>query len=221
VFPKLWADPVITFFLAPYNKEPKSPEQIKDKMDKPGKINRMLGKEYIWKSLGGVPGIFSTYAGFLQMSDLDGQMIFPLKQNKPFLYLTITQRITPIIRSGNTISHFEFESGTPTAFYSIEQKKDPETKLMFWDVQRALLPNDNHIPLETIVIFANPCYILVPEGITLTPESPNWTLPTLYVKKGIALADNALYVLNLSQYFGSLLNIYKKEKKGYISHLVY
>ena len=69
-----------------------------------------------------ISGIFATYGGFLTVSDLNGEITFPRKHRKPFIYLIITEKMSPIIRSGNTIDHWELVEDTPVEMYKFEQK---------------------------------------------------------------------------------------------------
>lgn len=182
-----------------------------------------LAKYHIKKFMAdaAVRGIFSTYAGFLETSNLMGQTTFPLLHTKPFIYIIITPKITPIIMTGNTIHHWEVENLTEAAIYKAEMVKDPETGLYYWDMQQAQLPNPPIIPSEAITIIADPAYIIVPTGITLTQESPHMILPTLYVKKGITTSNEALYTLNVRHFFGALHYLTNKQPAHYSIHLVY
>jgi hypothetical protein len=163
-----------------------------------------------------ITGIFSSYFGYLNASDHNGQTSFPRKQSKPLLHLVITNKITPIIMFQYTISHWELVPGTPAVMYSCEQKEDPETRLVFWDVKEEPLPSNNQIPLQdALIIIAKPTNIIVPTGITLTEQSANLILPEMYVKKGIQTTRNALYILDLSLFFQPINILYKKAKSSY------
>ncbi len=160
-------------------------------------------------------GIFASYAGFIEASDVKGQLTFPRKHARPFLYVIITSQVTPIMMLQNTIHHWEIPSGVPYAVYTYERKKDEETKKYFWDIQRIEELKDNIIPLESLIIFAQPHYIYIPTGITLTTNNPNLILPDIYVKKGFNLIKNSLYVLNLNQYLGQVNRQYQKKPTSY------
>lgn len=162
-----------------------------------------------------ISGIFGTYAGYLNVSDYYGNMIFPRLQTSMLLYVIITSKMTPIVMLGNTIDHWEFEEGTPAIMYQFEQKLDEESKLHYWDVQQVDLPKDNIIPsTKSIVIIAKPQDIYVPLGITPVASTTHLVLPDLYVKKTINKHSTALYLLNLSMFFGTLYEKTKAEKKN-------
>lgn len=160
-------------------------------------------------------GIFATYAGYVHASDVKGQLTFPRKHTRPFLYVIVSNNIIPIIMLKNTIHHWEIAPGAPYAAYTFERKKDEETKQYFWDVQRIKNLKDNVIPLESLLIFSQPDYIYIPTGITLTKNNPNLILPDIYVKKGFNLIKNSLYVLNLNQYLGQTNIQYQKKPTSY------
>ena len=218
--PILGAEQLITLFLKPYPvvSIPDASKKLANKLHRPGKIARNQSKNYLPPP---ISGIFATYGGFLTVSDLQGEISFPRKHSKPFIYLIISERITPIIMSGNTIHHWELQEGIPAAIYKIEQKIDPDTKINFWEITKEPAPANNQLPLESITLIADPKYIYIPLGITIFNPAPNLLLPDIYIKKGINLTENALYILNLTHYFGALLPIYKKDKDRYSRHLTY
>ncbi len=219
LFIKLNADHVITMFMEPYPLMAQSQQArvFINKLKKPGKI----AKEHI-KALGSNPitkGIFSTYGGYLAMSNNDGQTTFARKHVLPVIYLLITNKITPVLMAGNTIHHWEIEQKTPAKMYKVERLHDETEEIYYWLVQQVPLPENNRIPLEAITILAKPKHIYVPEGITLTQDSPNLILPSIFIKKGIKTNTNALYILNLRQFFGQLYPTYKKEVARYLSQI--
>lgn len=206
----LKADPVITLIMEPYPMLNDSPEAEKavNKLKKPGRISK-LGL----KSLGQSPitkGIFSTYGGWLAMSNRDGQTTFLRKHITPIIYLIVTSKITPMLMAGNTIHHWAIEEKTDAKMYKMERLHDTNQDLSYWLTEEVPLPDKGILPNESITILAKPQNVFVPEGITLTEDSPNLILPTIYIKKGIKINTNALYILNLRQFFGPLHTAYKK-----------
>jgi hypothetical protein len=160
-------------------------------------------------------GIFATYAGFLNVSDCDGQVQFPRKQEQPLLHLLITDHITPIMINGMTVDHWELVPQKAANFYTIELKQDPETHLYFWQATHATLPANSIIPLDTIIIFANAHDIYLPTGITLADNTPNFVLPSLYIKEHVNITSLDLYVLNVKHFFSALRFLFQKQDSGY------
>ena len=113
----------------------------------------------------------------------------------------------------NTIHHWELNKGEPVKIILAEQKEDHETGLLYWDLQEAPIPVDNVIPLASITILARPENIYIPLGATVTNPSPHLLLPDIYVKPGINKIAEALYMLNLNLFFGTLSIQYKLDKK--------
>lgn len=216
----LFAEQLITAFLKPYPEiSPQSAtEKLAPKLGKPGKLSSNRAKHILPAS---VSGIFASYGGFLIVSDLNGELSFPRKHTKPFVYLLITEKLTPIIQSGNTIHHWELEQEVPVAMYKIEQKWDEQIKVNYWDVSQIPVPENNRVPLESLAIFVDPKYVYVPLGISLLKESPHLILPDIYIKKGINLTATALFIINITHYFGSILPLYKKQTDRYSRHLTY
>ena len=204
-----WADPIISLFVRPYPNAHITAQKIK----KVGKIARHMIEGIADYQI--TAGIFSTYAGYLNISDIDGQIIFPRKHANPIIQLVITTRITPVLMFEKTIHHWELVPGIPTQMYTFERKFDKETKTFYWDVQPAEPPENNIVPLSALVIFAKPRYFYIPTGITITDDNPNFILPSIYARKGIKITANALYVFNLSHFFGQLLYRYKKRTNRY------
>jgi hypothetical protein len=203
---------IITFFFRPYP-HVYTPEQIAQKLVKPGKIAQLTIHKAQESLL--VAGIFSTYSGYLTASDLDGQTIFPQQHEDPFIFIIVTQKISPIVMFGNTIHHWEFEEGTLVAMYSVEKMYAQETGEYLWNIEQVSVPENNRIPLESITIIAKPKNIYVPLGTTRTLPGPQVLLPDMYVKKGIMKAENALYILNLRNFFGVITPLLEKNKTQY------
>ena len=162
-------------------------------------------------------GIFSFYAGYSNISN--GQITFPRRHQKPkFLYL-IANKIKPSFMFPNTIQHFEISKGTSAAMYSVNLKKDQETKLHFWEVKLADIPEDRIIPSNTIVILAKPKNIFVPEGITPTTNIQQLLLPDIYAKKTINKVANAMFAINVRHFWGTI-RMSSQQKNAITSKLI-
>ena len=219
----IYADKLLMLTFQPYPSfnEPslEKAERKAQKMQQPGYLAKYHIKKFMADTA--IRGIFSTYAGFLEASNIIGQTTYPLLHSKPFIYIIITPKITPIIMTANTIHHWEIEEPEHAAIYKAEFMKDPDTGLYYWDMQEAKLPSSPIIPAESVTIIADPTYIVVPTGITLTQESPHMIIPPLYVKKGINTSKETLYALNVRHFFGALHYLTNKQPTHYSIHLVY
>ncbi len=212
---QLSADHVITFFIRPYPYAQSTNEAQKliKKLRKPGK----LAKYHLKKLSHEAPtaGIFCTYAGFMDLSNRIGQITFPLKQPDPELSFVITNRIYPMLMAGNTIHHWEIMPGSKAAQYSVKRQKDEQTGLWYWHVKKAEVPENRIVPVTSILIFAKPKNIFIPEGITQTIDNLNLVLPTVYSRKNINIMHNALFVLSNRQFFASGTPDIKRDGKMY------
>ena len=205
---------IISFFIQQTNfNAPDEPDKFNEMVATPGKVSSKIAKSIAAPSH---RGIFVTYGGYLVVSDFNGQVTFPRMQQKPNLTLIVTESIEPVIMLGNTIHHWE-HLNIPIATYSIEKKQDPQTEIYYWDVKQIPEPKKKIIPIPSIVIFAKPKNIIVPLGITVTDESQNLILPTLYSTKNINELEPSLAVLKVRQFFGPIIKTNKKENNTYYS----
>lgn len=156
-----------------------------------------------------VGGIFATYAGFVEPSSpYDGGIIFPLKHVKPSFHFIISKQIEPIIMLGRTVHHWEELPKIEAKSYLIEQHQDPDTKLYYWQVTKEALPDDK-IPLNSIVLFANPHDVHIPEGITLATNDPQLELPDVYINDDYDPIRAALRLLKVNHFFRLIKPTYK------------
>ena len=213
---------VITFFVKryPYTKKELLPNVIVKKATKL-KIHSTIPRYVLHHlfSLSGHIGIIATYAGYVVYSDSIGQVTFTRKHQEPFVDLVITKKIVPVMIGDKIIHHWEIPPNTQAAMYRIEKKQDKQTNLFFWQITPGQIPADGKISLESIVLFSKPENIYVPTGITITQDSPNLVLPTLYVKKGFDSVQNALYTINIRQFFETPQYVYKNTPYGYAKQL--
>jgi len=197
---------IITFFMRPYPyiyKEKKITQEYADKKSKklqqPGKIAKYTLRSILKTNT--ASGIFCTYKGQLAISNSNGQVNFVRRQEEPNLQLLITPRIEPFLKKQQIIDHWELERNVPAELYSISLMKDKDTEISFWNIEKVDPIPDKTIDLDTIIIFAEPSHIFVPEGISIVRRSPQLILPDIYVKKNIDKLSTSLYVLNLKRFF--------------------
>lgn len=195
----------------------KEADSINKKLTIPGKYEARRARNPFEQSVS--TGVLATYFGYMDVSDLNGNITFPREHEKPLLNLIITPRISPVMMFSKTVHHWELEAGQQVLAYVIERKEDPETKLLFWDVQEAYPPKNNRLPLNTIIILAEPKYVYVPTGITLTNTNPQLILPDIYIKKGISRVTGPLDTLNVKHFFGSVYYLQKTEDLYYVSQI--
>jgi hypothetical protein len=136
-------------------------------------------------------------------------------QQKPDFLFIVTPQIKPVFMLESTIHHWELLPNLQSKIYSVIRKKDASTGEFYWDVQEAARPRKNIIPLNAIVILSKPDSIVLPLGITLTPNNPQLVLPSLYAHYSLNRVSSTLEALKIKNFFGPIKYIYKKYDDKY------
>lgn len=211
------SDNIITMSLLKYpylklsNKDPQFLEKLSKKLKQPGYLSSKPKKHLKNKA---VPGVMAIYAGQVTLSNDNGQIIFPRLQQKPLVNILISKGIKPAyIIAPSTVHNWMIDTAHSSIMYIMQLKQDPTTQLYYFETNLAPLPKDNNIPLETIIIIANPTDIFVPEGATLTDFSPNLTLPPIFIKREFCFIFNSLATLAIKQYFTQTASTFQTENQ--------
>lgn len=153
-------------------------------------------------------GFVAIYSGFMDISDRDGLISFPLRHVTPKLNIAITEQINLVKVKENTIAHREFlpPDKVQTKLYNLEQKEDvdpedPTKKTQYWSVKEIPLPTDHKINPLTLVIFAKPSNIYVPVGDFMSVESSHLVLPEIYVIGNKNQSNILFQTLDITRYF--------------------
>lgn len=166
-------------------------------------------------------GIYSTYAGFVTISDHWGQIRFPRKHQKAKIKLLVTQEIIPIFMTNKIIDHFEIDISSPAVLYEMSEVKNLKKNTSNWKTKQIKIPNNRIISLDTIILFAKPGQIYIPEGEEPFIEGPQLKLPKIYATNKITINFNALYMLRIRQFFAPLREIDKIGPQEVSSQLNY
>jgi len=209
---------VITMFLQNYPtfKAPLD-EQTRDiyskKLKQPGYLYKKIVKSKRIQT--GARGIMGIYLGYVSLSDHNGQMIFPRKHQKAAVNFLVTKGIKPVYMiAPDTIHNWMLDKKQPSQMYRIELHHDTPTELYYLEAKKIDLPKDDMIPLDTIIMIANPKNVVLPEGATITNYSSNLILPNIYIKSNFNFLYNALYTLSIKQYFEQINQEYKHEDQS-------
>ncbi len=154
-------------------------------------------------------GFTAVYGGYMDISDPDGLIAFPLRHATPKIYLAISPGMQLINIKGETFSHREFVLNQPLQIYEFELKKD-EKQNSFWDVKEVPAPADRKINPLSVIILTNPQNLFVPQGHFLSTDNVQLILPDIYV---IGRAHNEaalLQSLDLRRYFEPTVDEEKK-----------
>jgi hypothetical protein len=159
-----------------------------------------------------INNIYGIYNGNLARSNDIGLLTFPRTTQKEDFVFIVTPEIKPTFLLSNTIKQWKIVKPEETAFFQIKKHKDPETKLHYWKVLQISQPKKNIVPIQSIVIIAKPKNIYVPLGATPTTKYPNLVLPPFYAKRTLDRIHNALFVLNIKQFFAPVRVQTKSDK---------
>jgi hypothetical protein len=186
----------------------------------PGKINHKLMKgafrKYFTPKLS---GFIATYSGYMDISNKDGLLMFPLRHATPKIYIALSPAIELVKVLGETISHRQFTLNTESKLYLFERKLDKK-KNAYWDVAEAKVPSDRKINPITLVIFAKIKNVVVPEGDFLTTESSHLILPDIYVTGNFDQEKILLHALDLKRYFETITADEKKAGENALQKMV-
>lgn len=176
----------------------------------PGQISQNIvsnsRRKFLTPSLS---GFLAAYGGYMDISDKDGEIIFPRHQAAAKIYVALAPAIKLVQVKGNTFSHQEFEFGDESKLYVFERKID-RNKTTYWNVKETKIPKDKKINPITIVIFANPNNMYIPQGDFISEESGNLILPTIYVIGDTDQGKIFLQALDLKCYFERITKENKK-----------
>lgn len=170
------------------------------------------------KELISIPDLRVTYFGWTTVSDNKGQIVLPLKKTQSGITLIITPAIKPVLLNDALVSYFVLDA--PATSYKINEFKDEKAKKSYWQITKSKLEKNKKIPVDAIVILANPENIDLKNMQPMTPN-PNTVLPKLDINPKILkdMDDLALNFIEISNYF-SVLNMQKKVTDKTISNIL-
>ncbi|MCK4517538.1 hypothetical protein KAT92_02095 [Candidatus Babeliales bacterium] len=180
----------------------------KDSVD----IGRKLLKNGFSRLLPKISGFAALYGGYVDYSDQDGTINFPLLHEKPKAYVLITPAIDVIGVYGETISHKSLKEKTPAKLYRFERKED-KNKISYWRVTKKELPKNGKINPIAIVLLSKVKNIVIPTGDFIATDNPNLSLPNIYVVGNIDNTKSLLNFLDMRKYFEQIELEEKSDKQ--------
>jgi hypothetical protein len=177
-----------------------------------GKMTRKVIKSMVRAPL--QSGIPVVYNGFWTVSDNSGRVAFRRDQSEPIIHILITDKIRPLIYHGQTVDHLQITDETNVVLYKLSRVQDPITKLYVWKIEPIKVTPGMRVPEFTLIIFADPKTIIVPQHAVPTVNSPHLFLPTLGVTKRSPIA----YVMNILKtnvYLRRVSQEYRENKDRY------
>ncbi|MFA6263410.1 MAG: hypothetical protein WCW33_01225 [Candidatus Babeliales bacterium] len=145
-------------------------------------------------------GFACIYGGYMDFSDPDGLISFPLRHTTPKVYIVITPRIELVNIKENTFSHRKFVPGVPAIIYTCERKTDTKNNL-YWHVTTEKIPANLIINPLALVIISHPNNIYISQGDAMCTNGGQMVLPPFYV---VGRNDNEAavsYALGIRRFF--------------------
>lgn len=212
---KIEASPTITFFFKPFVDDM---DKVTQKIKKPGH----LAKAKVRGIIDHIPvaGLLVTYGGYIDSSNYNGEIAFPRKHQSSDITIVVTTEMAPVPLFENTILHWNLIPGTAAAMYSCRQTYNERKEEYSWNMEKVALPADNKIPLSAIVIIAKPKNIMINEGMTVTNATANLVLPDVYVRKGINIIENNMYMLTIRHLFKPVEEEERPEPFRMLTHVI-
>lgn len=162
----------------------------------PSRVNNKFLNSELQKLLKpNLEGFIALYSGYMDYSNTDGLISFPLRHTDDKLYVAITPKINLVKIKDQTISHAEYitDQKIKTEIYKFEKKQDNKGNF-FWQSTKQTVPNNKRINPLTVVILSKPKNFYVTIGDFLSNDS-----------KQVVLNEN-IYVLGATDKNAILLN---------------
>lgn len=185
-----------------------APDSIVRSIQKEAAVPDALAKEAMLPSLSGVTAM---YGGYIDTSNKDGLISFPLRHATPKLYIAVTPRVSMVRTQGNTYSHREYvnDPQNPVALYQLDLKKDEKNR-HYWSIQQITVPADKKVNPLTVVLLADPASILIPQGNYMTGENVQLVFNDVYLLNRTSVETSLLQCLDHSRFFEPIKFEFKK-----------
>jgi hypothetical protein len=164
-------------------------------------------------------GFACIYGGYMDMSDLDGLISFPLRHTMPKVYVVVTPRVELVNIKENTFSHRKFVPNTPAVIYACERKADAKNNL-YWQVTIEKIPANMMINPLALVIISQPHNIYINQGDFMCTDGGQMVLPPFYV---VGRNDNETavsYILSIKRFFEPITKEWKKATESTTQQII-
>lgn len=152
------------------------------KQKTPKQFNQKLLKSEIRALLKPVLSNYAaTYGGYIDISDKNGLISFPLRHQGDKVSVALTQSFEPILFEGNTISHIIFNQDTKMYLF---EKKTGKKEQVYWEVTEQPIEKGKKNAPTTIVILTNINNIAIIPGSYLTTKTVQFVLPNAFFVVG-------------------------------------
>ena len=156
-----------------------------------------------------------TYGGYFTSSNRNGLIVLPRKTETESFNILVTPTILPVMPILNNVSHWQIPTQNSAVMYNVTLTNDAKSNQLQWHTITKLIPADGHIPLHTIIIFADPSSVDMVTGTTTTQFSSQLILPSIYVTKPLLHNNLATFLPNNRPFLGKLETAYTMTPYGY------
>lgn len=157
----------------------------------------------------------ATYGGFFTSSNHNGEIVLPRKTQVLDFYVLIANQIKPVLNILNNVSYLQIPTGTLATMYHITTEINPLTDKAEWLTTVTEIPEDQQVPLHTIIIFADPSNVSMQTGLSKIKLDSHLILPNLYLKEPLINQTLALLLPNMRPFLGKLETAYALTPYGY------
>lgn len=166
-------------------------------------------------------GFMAIYGGYMDVSNNDGLLSFPLRHTFPKVLILVAPEISLVKVKEGTVSHRELviNNEVQSELYLFERKQD-EKKNFFWSVSKQELPADKKINPLTVVLLAKTKNVFISEGNFLSAESPHLVLPDIYVLSTMDQEKILMQALDIKRYFEPITQEEKKVNETTMQKMV-
>jgi len=170
-------------------------------------LGRKFLKNGFKKLLPKTSGFLAIYGGYIDYSNKDGKISFPLLHKEPKIYLIITPRINIATLFENTISHEQYVEGVKSKVFLFEKKKNgpnrpaDDENIFYWQVSQVEKPEHRRISPISMIILTSTKNIVVPTGDFMSADNVNLVLPHIYIVGNTGNAETILNFLDSRRFF--------------------
>lgn len=155
----------------------------------------------------------AAYGGYLGTSNNEGQISLPRKTQENKFNILITPSADPTMPILNNVSHWQLPKENKYKMYQVQRSDDG--KNAYWETSEANITDDRHVPLHTIIIFAQPNNVSMNLGKAPTSLSYQLMLPSVYTTPAAKQTKSSITLPNAKPFLGKLTTAYNLLPYGY------
>ncbi len=159
-----------------------------------------LAEKILRRTMIGVDGIFAYYRGLVVISDIQGLIMFPRLEQDRNLTVVIASDIEPMRFTSDRPSSFSVSRSIPSEWYMCSAVEDVNSGMLTWKAEKITPPQDMKIPINALIIIANPKVLFFSSDPLTVPFSENFMLPDLFATEELTRGIYGLHALEALRY---------------------